>query len=126
MPSIIKKMLKQVLIYWPPTAAGADGRPAYTSPVEVRCRWEDTQEEYRNASGATVLSKCVVYTGVDVAVNGLLWLTTAKPKDPAGTALAQLPEGLTDPQSLPGAQLIGSFESLPTLNQREKLRTAMC
>ncbi len=117
---LISSMLKQTCVYWPlgNTESGgmshdAYGKPIYSEPVEISCRWEEKTEKYLNAKGEEVLSNAVVFVAQDVQLSGVLMLGTL--------------DDITDevnPLENSGAFSIQRFEKLPDLKAREFLRKA--
>lgn len=76
--SLLRRLLKQTAVYWPPSTAGHDafGNPIRSNPVEVACRWEEKAEEFIGPDGEKETSRAVVFLDTDVAVRGLLYLGT--------------------------------------------------
>lgn len=75
MSDVLKpRILNQVAVYW--DSAGSDdmGRPAYAAPVEIKCRWEDTNDEFVDKEGRTQVSKAMVYVDRDLDLHGVLRL----------------------------------------------------
>jgi hypothetical protein len=119
---IITRMLKQRLVYW--AYAGVDnfGKPKFSPPVEIRGRWEDCNEQFTAPNLVTSVSSAKVYVGQDVLVKGVLWLSTKRWTDPAGSAIAQL-VSTTNPFANPRAFSIQRFDKLPTIRATKFLRT---
>jgi len=124
--SLPTRSLKQTAVYWPP-AGGDDydqdapyddfGRPVIgCHPVEIKCRWEDTQEEIRRPDGSIIVSKSKVIVDQDVAMGGLLIIGT----------IDDLPgyTETTDLQSDLGAFEIVKFVKIPTLKADQFFRVA--
>jgi hypothetical protein len=113
-------MLKQKAVYWAPggeDSGGSDfdayGKPMYTNPAEIDCRWEDRVEEFVASDGTRTVSRAVVYVGQDVRTGGVLMLGT----------LGDIDSG-SDPKVNDGAWEIRRFDKLPTLKATKFLRTA--
>lgn len=113
-------MRKQVAVYWAleGSESGGDdydnfGQPQYTTPIEIKCRWEAKIEEFVNASGTRILSNAIVYVDQDVDVGGVLML-------------GELTD-ITDsevPKENDNAWEIQRFDNLPNLKVTEFLKTA--
>jgi len=108
-------MLKQVAVYWKLSSLEFDnyGQPIPTTPVEIKCRWEDVSEEFLDANGTIQLSNARVYVDRDVEVGGVLML-------------GELDSGvmdLVDIKENENAWEIKRFEKLPTLRATQFLRT---
>lgn len=115
---IITTMRRQIAVYWSLTPNDVKydryGQPIpIITPVEIKCRWEDVQEEFIDSEGTKRLSRSVVY--VDRIV------------DIAGSLFLGLLTDLTDPEvpsDNPGAFEIIQFTQLPNLRNTETLLTA--
>lgn len=68
--------LPQTLVYWPPAGSDSFGRPTLGTPVEYKCRWEDTITETIDSNGDIALSSATVYLTSPVAIGGVMWLGT--------------------------------------------------
>lgn len=70
-----ESMHNQYAVYWAPGRLADGGKQTYQAPVELRCRWEDSQLEMkdpRRANGVW-MSKSQVFTTVRLDENGYLW-----------------------------------------------------
>jgi hypothetical protein len=81
--SLVVRMRRQTAVYWALASnesGGLDqdqyGRPGYTDPVEIDCRWEDTVTEYVRKDGSTQTSGTRVFVDRDMKVGELLMLGT--------------------------------------------------
>lgn len=52
--SVVNKFAKITMVYWRKTGSDSSGRPMFADPVELKVRWEDTQEENIEAGGRVV------------------------------------------------------------------------
>ena len=43
---IAKRAMKQKAMYWAPLELDDYGKPTYSDPIEIDCRWEDKVEEF--------------------------------------------------------------------------------
>lgn len=119
---IIKKMLKGKCVYWAlatndsgGTTYDNYGQPRHAAPVELKCRWEDRNEEFIGPRGTRQVSRAVVYVESDVDVGGMLF----------NGALDDLESGeFVNPRAVDGAWEIMRFDRVPTLKQTHFLRTA--
>lgn len=118
--SIITKMRKQKAVYWPPGSEETAGRdyddyakPLYATPVEIDCRWEDTNEEFIGPNGERVAARCIVYTDRDVRLRGVLMLGT----------MVEVTD-LANPKANDNAWEIRRFDKMPNLRNTEVLRKA--
>jgi hypothetical protein len=107
-------MLVQKAVYWAPSVLPDKyGRRGYETPVEIDVRWEDVAQEFVNDEGVTLLSHSVVYTSVDIEVEGVLL---------QGTLVGVITDA---PFDNGGAYHIRKFDKLPFLRKTNRfLRTA--
>ena len=111
--SIIKRMRKQNAVLWTRSSASdKHGRFSYDAPIEIKCRWEDVAEEFRDTKGQTVMSKSVVFVDRIVTVGDMLQRGALDGSTPA------------DPRSNPlTAFEIQRFDQLPDLRNKNTLLT---
>jgi len=116
---IITRMLKQTAVYWPPAVIPFDdqGMPAFGTPVEVSCRWEDVHEEFITPQGTREVCNAKVFVSVDVEPGGLLFHGELSTVEASGFP--------ADPRDYHGVWEIRRFEKLPSLKATEFLRTAL-
>ena len=109
--SIITKMRKQTAVWWSSTGVDGYGRPTWTTPVEVDCRWEDVVQEFVNKDGEERFSRSIVYVDRDMKVGDVLML-------------GELDSGVDedDPKANDGAWEVSRFAKLPNLKAIEFLR----
>lgn len=111
---LLTRILKQTAVYWAPSGFGPDGQPTYDTPIEIKCRWEDTHEVFVDSQGNDVVSNSMVYVGQDLKVQGQLWLGDMDHLT-----------SQTDPTENEGAYAIRKFEKIPDLRAKRFLRIAM-
>lgn len=110
--SVIKKMRKQTAVYWARTTSDHYGRFSYQPPVEVKCRWDDTIQEFVNATGEKQASRAVAY--VD---------TIMVPGDRIKRGVLETDTPL-DPLSIDDAFEIRRFDQIPNFRATETLLVA--
>jgi len=110
--SVIKRMLKQKVVYWAPSK-GRDtyGNPKLGAAVELKARWEDRNEQFLDEVGEERMSKALIYVESDVKLGGYLWL-------------GALPDAPEDPKTDKDAMVIARYDKLPDFNVKNYLRTA--
>ena len=110
--SIITKMRKQTCVWWSSTGVDAYGRPTWTTPVEIDCRWEDVIQEFVNDDGEERFSRSIVYVDRDMKVGDVL-------------KLGSLDSGIDEdnPKENDDAWEVSRFSKLPNLKNTEVLRT---
>lgn len=116
--SIVSRMRKQTAVYWGlahndsgGVAYSDYGKPLYTSPIEIDCRWSDKNEEVLDMQGRMFLSRATVYVDRDVDISGVLLLGDL--------------DDVTDsdnPFENTGAWEIQRFDKIPNLRATEFLR----
>lgn len=105
----IKGKYKQWAVYWAPLGVNDLGNETFDAPVEIRCRWENLQEEYTDYQGIVRISKSKVYEIEVLAPGGFLWE-------------GRLADAETDPLAMPTASKIGAYNSVPSLRANQTLR----
>lgn len=109
--SVIKKMRKQTATYWKRLEPDQFGAFAYDTPVEIECRWDDRQDEFRDEKQQVLVSRAVVYPDREMSVGDCLL---------KGDLVADL-----DPKDA-GAFEIKAFEIIPNFRATEFLYIAHC
>ncbi len=111
---LIKRMRKQNAVLWTrSTTSDKYGRFTYDAPIEIKCRWEDIVEEFRDSKGQSVFSKSLVYVDRIVKVGDMVRRGAIGDSEPA------------DPTTLPETAFeIQRFDQLPNLKNKETLLTA--
>lgn len=111
----LHRLLKENVIYWPPAAFDDYGQPVTTTPVDMKCHWEDISEEYLDAQGKVNISRSKVYLITEVVLGGYLMLGTV--------------EGLPDPNvKVPypgGPNQIRSVGNVPNVKASQALIVAI-
>ena len=120
--SLLDTMLIHVVVYWPPLRNDEHGNKRFGTPIEIKARWEYATRELLDERGNVTSIMSKVYLAEDVQQLGVLWLSTAKPSDPGGTALAQLTDA-TKPFRNAGAGEIRKFAKTFTIDGTQALRT---
>ena len=69
-------MLKQTAVYWPFESVDGFGIKVVGSPIEIKVRWEDRNEEFLDSQSETQMSNAVVCVDRDVTLGGILMLGT--------------------------------------------------
>ncbi len=112
--SIIKRMRKQKAVLWTRSSTSDKyGRFSYDAPIEIKCRWEDVAEEFRDTKGQTVMSRSIVYVDRIVGIGDMLRRGTIDVDETA------------DPRTLPETAFeIQKFDQLPDLRNKNTLLTA--
>jgi hypothetical protein len=65
----------QYAVYWPPGPLGDDRKPTFLPADEIKCRWEKTQMEMKDATRANGvwMSRAQVFSTVPLKEAGYLW-----------------------------------------------------
>ena len=111
---IITTMRRQKAVYWAYLSVDTYGRPTWSAPVEIDCRWEDVNEEFLDEHSERQISMSKVYVDRDMKVGSVLML-------------GELDSGVDEdnPKDNDNAWEIRRFERLPNLKNTETLRTAI-
>lgn len=65
--------LFQDATYWPPGQNDGFGGVSYGAPVEIKCRWQDKAELFRDNEGQELTSSAVVYVDRELEAKGYLF-----------------------------------------------------
>jgi len=112
MMRIINKIRVMDAVYWPRKGFDKFGKPKFDYPQEIKCRWQDTAEEYIDDEGTRQASSAIVFAGFDIKPGDYL----KKGKIDMHTPDSPLGED--------GAWEVVKFEKLPTLKADNFLRRA--
>lgn len=103
-----QRNLKQQATHWVATADGFGGFN-YSTPVELKCRWEKRFETFRDSQGEETTSNALVYLSADVEIGDYIF------------------EGVStvaDPTTLVEARRVRQFNKLTDLRNIEVQRLA--
>lgn len=105
-----ESMHNQYAVYWAPNLMKDSGKQTYAAPVELLCRWEDTQLEMKDPkrTNGVWMSKSQIFTTVKLAENGYLW----------EGRLAAVPFA-ADPAKNPNSMRIEVVERTPSVDGTE-------
>lgn len=123
---ILKKMRRQIAVHWPVIGVTREGKKTYGDPEELVVRWEDCNDQFLDQNGSLQTSKAKVYTGVDLKLMSVLWLSSQMLGSSPGSALEELTDPV-NPLKNPNAYAVRKFDKLPTLKvktEEDFLRTA--
>ena len=70
----ISKVCVQTAVYWSAPSPNGFGEMQFASPVEIKCRWDDTTEIITNKHGAVVNSRATLLVTQQLDENGYLFL----------------------------------------------------
>lgn len=112
--SLIDKMRRQDAVYWAVDTTNPSGQPTYATPIDIKVRWEDVQEEYIGKDGTTQVSNAIVFVGLDVKLDDVLML---------GTVEEDVVDGLMPTEHV-GAGAVMKFEKIPKIKPTKFLRIA--
>lgn len=106
--------LKQTAVYWEALGSSETGESlTYAEPVEIKCRWDDTNIVSVTPSGQTFTTQSLVFVPIDTPAPGVLRLGTLN--------------DITDeenPYNNPGAKKIQRFDKIPDRKAIKFLRKA--
>jgi len=76
MPIRMPRYLNQRLVYWRKIGTNSSGQPVYASPVEVKCRWENRNEQIVTITGQMLISNALLMTEYELVMDSLVWKGT--------------------------------------------------
>jgi hypothetical protein len=113
----IRRKLNQFAVYWPRAKVEDNGKQSFAAPVEIKCRWEDSQVEVkdmtRTATNGLWSSKSVIDTEYPVEKGGYLWF--------GRLSALQTPD---DPRKVGDAGRIEYRDKIPSVRATQTLYTA--
>lgn len=114
--TVFAQMMEQDATYWPPGQNDGFGTLSFANitPVQIKCRWQQDNQLYRDAQGVERVSDGVVYTSILVEEQG--WLAE-------GIAAAGATG--TDPRDIMGSQEVRRVYASPSLQADETLYKAV-
>lgn len=105
-----ERNLRQTATYWAPNGTDAFGKPLFTAPQVMACRWEDRAELFRDKTGEERTSRSRVFFKDVIDLNGYLLLGESTEEDPT---------------TLQGAWEIRQVVTLPDLRNLKTLYVAI-
>jgi len=102
--AVISRMCVQTAVYWGNPVSDGTGGYVYDSPIEITCRWENSNEMILLNNGEQCVSRAEVYVTQDLDVDGCLYLG----------ALIDL-ESDPLPSEIEQAYVIKKFDKIPAL-----------
>lgn len=108
--SFLTLYLNQTATYWKRQGADGFGNIVFSSPVQIRCRWEDRTQFIQNAQGDNVPSRSTVFLEQDVSLDDFLFL--GKTSEP-------------NPTNLDFAYKVMDFRRTPSLDGKDFERRAL-
>lgn len=69
--------MRQTATYWAPGGNDGFGGVSFSAPVQVRCRWQDKAELFRDSQARELTSSAVVYPVHPLERQGYLYLGTS-------------------------------------------------
>lgn len=84
--TVFARHMEQSATYWAPVANDGFGGKAYSAPVVIRCRWQDTNVLFRDAQGQQLTSDAIVYPDRALEITGKLALGEFIDPDPVASA----------------------------------------
>jgi hypothetical protein len=113
--AILARLCNEKAVYWGNPVNDGTGSFTYNPPLEIDCRWEDSNEVTTDKDGNQFISRAVIYLTQDVDEQGMICLNS----------LENLDSSLdSDPKSVPGAFIIKRFDKSPDLRGTGFLRKA--
>ncbi len=97
----------QTATYWGAPVPDGYGGSTFTTPISIKVRWEEKQEEFLTSFGQPVFSQAVVRTDIDIDIGGYLFLGSSS---------------IADPTSVEGAFPVKRFSKTPDLRNAELAR----
>lgn len=112
--------LKQTAVYWATPAKDGYGGFTWDDPIEISCRWVDSNEVIlvrtaRAGAGEEIVSRAKIHVSQDVDEQGMLFLGELDDLTVAEKA---------DPTTIARAYSIKKFDKVPTISGNAFYRRA--
>jgi len=108
MASFPSRNLNRKAVYWGSPTKDGFGGFTWDDPVEIDCRWVDSNEQIFTGNGDQIISKAKVTVNQDLDEQGILFLGEI-----ADLTVAQK----ADPKTLSSTFPIKKFKKTPTINK---------
>lgn len=102
--SFLTKNHRQDIVYWGAPVTDVYGARTFSTPIEIKGRWEDVQNLFVSPDGRELVSRAIVYLGQDVDIGGYLYLGT----------LVSISSAV-NPKTVSKAYEIRSFNKIPSI-----------
>lgn len=96
----------QDIAYWGSPSPDGFGGNTFADAVDIKGRWEDTQQKFISSTGEESISKAIVYVGQDIEIGGWLFLGLSSTLSSANQ---------DEPELVSGAHEIRGFLKTPSL-----------
>jgi hypothetical protein len=100
--------LNQKAVYWGSPTPNGFGGFTWDDPVEIDCRWEDSNRQITIAKGEQIISRAEVQVNQDLDGQGILYLGELNDLTVAQKA---------DPTIISNAFSIKKFDKIPSLSK---------
>lgn len=84
--SFITRNLIQDATKWTAGTKDLYGNPSWSSPIDVKCRWEDKQTKAVDFQGNEIISNAIVYVDTDFAMGDYIYLGISSATTPPALA----------------------------------------
>jgi hypothetical protein len=85
------KYLRQKACYWAKKRSSPQGQNTYENPVELPCRWDDSETQIVEPSGRVVTYESMIMLNVAVKKGGLIFLGTLADVKALGIQMPTVP-----------------------------------
>lgn len=108
MASFPSRNLNQKAVYWGSPTKDGFGGLTWADPIEISCRWIDSNEQILVSNGDQIISRAKVTVNQDLDEQGMLHLGEIADLTAAQKA---------NPKTLSSAFPIKKFDKVPTINK---------
>lgn len=98
--------MRQIATYWAPGGNDGTGGVTFAAPVQIRCRWQDTTENFQDARGQLQTCQSIVYPESPCLEKGYLALGPHTDADPRTVPEACEIRATKDSPALAGARVL--------------------
>jgi hypothetical protein len=68
----LPRFLSMKAVYWAFKGTDDFGKPTYDTAIEIKCRWEENNEQFIDSKGSTATSRAIVLVDRDLVLQGVL------------------------------------------------------
>jgi len=115
----IEKVCVQVAVYWGSPVTTGTGGKTFAYPVEIDCRWENSDKILRSADGQQFVCSAQVLVTQDLDRGGFLMLGTLAELDEIGR-LHNRYDAKANPLKVSNAYEIRQFDKTPMIKKTDQ------
>ena len=116
--SFIRKVCVQTAVYWGSPVNNGTGHFTFDYPVEIACRWENTERVATDANGKQFVCRAQILVTQDLDIGGYLMLGTLEDLDQIGKIHNKY-DAKAEPLKVDAAYEIKQFDKIPMIKKTD-------